>query len=242
VSNSTESHRPTEHEPAEQDHTEPVDLLGYLRRMGHYWIAGLVAAVIVAGALLGYGATRPADTVGTVWAKAHVMVTMPEPKNEADATVQAEAAPRLINSYVALDGSDKILASTAKILGDGTTVTILRNNTNLYWAGGGQIIAVYALGSDDDQAEKRADALAQAFVKDAPAMLPPVVAGGDDPTLTVVQKAQPSVASPSPTAPSSGGLSRMISSPLVSVLGGVVVGLVVMAIAEIIGNHRRRRD
>lgn len=210
--------------------------------MGHYWIAGLVAAVIVAGALLGFGATRSTIPVGTVWAKAHVMVTLPTPKNEADATVQAEASSRLINSYVALDGDDKLLGPTAKILGHGTTTTILRENTNLYWAGGGQIIAVYALGSDTAQAEQRANAYAQAFVDHAPSMMPPVVADGDDPTFTLVQKAQPSIASPSPDAPSSAGLSRMISSPLVAVLGGVVVGLVVMGVAEVIGSHRRRRS
>ncbi len=241
VSNSTESHSLAEHEPADHRAAEPIDLLGYLKRMGHYWIAGLVAAVIVAGALMGFGALKGgAEPVGSTWARAHVMVTFPEPKNEAQATVEAAAAPRIINSYVALDGEDALLRTTASELGDGTTVPTLKQSTNIYWGGGGQIIAFYALGQDENQAAKRADAYAQAFVKDAPTMLPTGMTGSAVPTFTQVGKAKESAASPSPNAPSAGGLSATISSPLMAVIVGVVAGVVVMGLAEyFVGRSRR---
>lgn len=235
MSNSTESHNATEPESA-----EPIDLLGYLKRVGHYWIAGLVAAVLVAGAMFGFGAVKGGETVGSTWAKAHVMVTFPEPKNEAQATVEAASASRIINSYVALDGNQTLLKATASTMGDGTEVSTLKQSTNIYWGGGGQIIAFYGLGQDENQAAKRADAYAQAFIKTAPSLLPSGVAGSAVPTFTEIGKAQESAASPSPNAPSAGGLGATISSPLVAVIVGLVAGVVVMGLAEFFGGRRRR--
>ncbi|WP_157756365.1 YveK family protein [Acidipropionibacterium acidipropionici] len=132
MSNPTESHSLAEHEPAEHRAAEPIDLLGYLKRMGHYWIAGLVAAVIVAGALLGFGATRGSDPVGSTWAKAHVMVTLPEPRTTALGAASADAGTRVLSSYVAVSDSDLLINDAVKRLGDGTKPATLKAATSLY--------------------------------------------------------------------------------------------------------------
>lgn len=233
VSNSTESHNATES-------AEPVDLLGYLKRLGRYWIAGLVAAVIVAGALLGYGALKSTSPVGTTWARAHVMVTLPEPRTEALGAASSNAGGRILSSYVAVDDSPKLLKDTAEILGSGTDIETLKAATSLYTGGGSQVLAVYALGNDEAQAAKRADAYAQALVKDGATLLPAPIAGLGTPTFTIVEKAEPSAASPDPEAAASGGGSSLLGSPVVAVVAGLVVGVVVMGLAEITIGRRRR--
>lgn len=243
MSNSTESHKPTQPTEATQptaptQPTEPIDLLGYLKRMGHYWIAGLVAAVIVAGALLGFGATRQADPVGSTWAKAHVMVTLPEPRTAALGAASSDSGSRVMASYVAVDDSPQLLKDTASILGDGTNTEVLKSATSLYAGGGSQIMAVYALGNDEAQAEKRADAFAQALVKNSATLLPAYMSGLGTPTFTVVEKAEPSAASPDPEAASTAGGSSALGSPVVAVAAGLVVGIVVMGLAEVAVGRR----
>lgn len=240
MSNSTESHNLAEHEPAEHRAAEPIDLLGYLKRMGHYWIAGLVAAVIVAGALLGFGATRQADPVGSTWAKAHVMVTMPEPKTTALGAASADSGTRLLASYVAVSDSDVLLNDAAKRLGDGTKVPTLKSATSLYSGGGSQVLAVYALGTDEAQAQKRANAYAEALVANGSKVLPQSVQGLGTPTFTVVEKAGPSSASPDPTVTTgSSNAAALLESPLIAVVLGVVAGVIVMGVAEITVGRRR---
>lgn len=226
---------------APQNSAEPVDLLGYLKRLGRYWIAGLVAAVIVAGALLGYGATRGTDPVGSSWAKAHIMVTLPEPKTEALGAASSDAGSRVLASYAAVGDSDLLIKDAVKRLGDGTDAETLKAATSLYSGGGSQILAVYALGTDEAQAQKRANAYAQAVVDNSSTLLPQAVRGLGTPTFTVVEKAAPSSASPDPTVSSgSSSVSALLGSPLIAVVVGLVAGVVVMGLAEITVGRRRR--
>lgn len=227
---------------ASSQEPEPIDLLGYIKGLARHWLAGLIAAVVVAGAMFGLGlaAGAGADAVGTVWARSHVMMTLPAATDQAQAQMMSDSAQRLINSYVAVQHSDKLLSDTAANLGDGTSVTTLENAVSMYWGGGGQVVAFYALGTDQDQAEKRADAYAQAFVKDSPTLLPPAVSGAKVPTFTVVQKAFPSPASPAPNAATGSSTGKLLGSPVIDVVGGVVVGLLVMAGLELRGSRRQR--
>ncbi|APZ09915.1 hypothetical protein [Acidipropionibacterium acidipropionici] len=240
MSNPTESHSLAEHEPAEHRAAEPIDLLGYLKRMGHYWIAGLVAAVIVAGALLGFGATRGSDPVGSTWAKAHVMVTLPEPRTTALGAASADAGTRVLSSYVAVSDSDLLINDAVKRLGDGTKPATLKAATSLYSGGGSQILAVYALGTDEAQAQKRANAYAQALVANGSTLLPQAVQGLGTPTFTVVEKAAPSSASPDPAVSSGASSSTaLLTSPVIAVVLGLVAGVIVMGVAEITVGRRR---
>ncbi len=218
---------------------EPVDLLGYLKRLAHHWLAGIITAVVVAGALFGAGLASGSDSVGSVWARTHVMVTMPAPTNEAQAQLLAASSDRLINSYVAVESSATLLADTAKILNDGTTTETLSNALSMYW-GGGQIIAFYALGTDQKQAEQRANAYAAAFVNDSGRLLPPVVSGAGRPTFTVVQPAFPSPANPSPTGVARSTDGKLLKSPAVAGIAGIVVGLLTMAALELRNSRRRQ--
>lgn len=239
MSNSPAPQNSPESQPPATRESEPVDLLGYLKRLGRYWIAGLVAAVIVAGALFGYGATKSSSPVGGSWAMAHVMVTLPEPTTEALGAASSDAGSRVLSSYVAVDDSDVLMKDTAKRLGDSTDLKTLKAATSLYTGGGSQVLAVYALGTDQGQAEKRADAYAQAVVDNGSTLLPPAVKGLGTPTFTIVEKAGPSTASPDPEASSAGSGSSLLGSPVVAVVAGVVVGLVVMGVLEFVLGRRR---
>lgn len=238
---SPSEHRETPAAASPQAEPEPIDLLTYLKRLGSHWLAGLIAAVIVAGAMFAVGATSSsgADAIGTVWARSHVMMTLPGTTSEAQAQLVSDAAPRIISSYVAVQNADPLLKDTAAILNDGTTTGTLQKAVSMYWGGGSQVIAFYALGTDQQQAEKRADAYAQAFIKNSPTLLPPAVAGTMPPTFTVVQKAFPSAANPMPTAGASSSTSKLLGSPVVDVVAGVVIGLLVMAGLELRSSRRR---
>ncbi|AZZ40349.1 chain-length determining protein [Acidipropionibacterium jensenii] len=217
---------------------EPIDLLGYLRNLGRHWLAGLITAVVVAALLLGYGALKGSDTVGSTWARAHVMVTLPDPRTDAQSRVLAQSVQYVMATYVAVDDNQQILQQTAKNLGDGTSVETLRASTSAFWGGGGQIIALYATGTDLQQAEKRANAYAQAFVSESAKFMPAPVKGLSPSTLTLVQQAG---ASPSnPSAQAGGSKTALLKSPIVSVVIAIVVGAAVMAGAELVSSRRRR--
>jgi capsular polysaccharide biosynthesis protein len=221
---------------------EPIDLLGYLKGLGRHWLAGLIAAIIVAGAFFGLGAVAGSgsQSVGSTWARAHVMMTLPAPANQGQAVMLSEAASRTINSYLAVQDSDPLLRHTAARLNDGTTVSVLKAATSMYWGGGGQVIAFYALGTDEKQAEQRANAYARAFIQDSSGLLPPAVAGTPVPTFTLVQAAFPSPANPDPLAAAGGSsTSKLLGSPVVDVVAGIVVGLLVMAGLELRSSRRR---
>ncbi len=224
---------------ASQNSAGPIDLLGYLKRLGRYWIAGLTAAVLIAGALLVYGTTRGTDLVGTTWAKAYVMVTMPEPKTEALGAVAADASTRVLASYVAVSDSDVLINDTMKRLNDGSDALTLKAATSLYTGGGSQIMAVYALGTDQAQAEKRADAYTQALVDNSATLLPPAVKGLGTPIFTGIGKAGPSSASPDPLASPTGDGSPLLRSPVVAIIAGLMVGLIVMGGLEVLAKRRR---
>lgn len=240
VSNPTPSEDPVTAQTDVSGEPEPVDLLGYLKRLAHHWLAGIITAVVVAAALFGAGLASGSDSVGSVWARTHVMVTMPAPTNEAQAQLLAASSDRLINSYLAVESSATLLADTAKILNDGTTTETLSNALSMYWGGGGQIIAFYALGTDQKQAEQRANAYAAAFVNDSGRLLPPVVSGAGRPTFTVVQPAFPSPANPSPTGAAGGTAGKLLKSPAVVAIAGIVVGLLAMAALEMRNSRRRQ--
>lgn len=217
---------------------EPIDLLGYLRSLGRHWLAGLITAVVVAALLLGYGALKGSDTVGSTWARAHVMVTLPDPRTDAQSRVLAQTGQFVMATYVAVEDNDEILQKTAQNLGDGTSVATLRSATSAYWGGGGQIIALYATGTDLQQAEKRADAYAEAFVSETAKFMPAPIEGLSPATLTMVQKAGASPANPS--AQTAGSKSALLKSPVVAVVIAIIAGAVVMAGAELVSSRRRR--
>jgi len=221
---------------------EPIDLLGYLKGLARHWLAGLITAIVVAGLAFGAGSLSGSGTeaVGTVWSRAHVMMTMPAAANEGQAVMMSEATTRIINSYVAVQDSDTLIKDTTAALGDGTNESTVKSATSIFWGGGGQVIAFYALGRDEAEAQKRADAYAQAFIKDSPSLLPAAVAGTSVPTFTLVQKAFPSTASPDPQAAVTGSSAKLLGSPVVDVLAGVIVGLLVMAGLEMRAARRQR--
>lgn len=213
----------------------PVDLLGFLKGLGHHWLAGLVTFVIVAGLLIGWAlVAAPRDNIGTSSAHAHVLVSLPAPDSQAQAQLESSIVPQIMNNYLAPQSPDVLANAAAAKLHDGTAASDLKKACSTYWGGGGTVIAIYALGRDDDEAMKRADACAQAFVEHANDVVPPAITGMRSPTLSVIQKAFVSDPNPDPkVANASGsGSMRKLASPVTGIVAGIILGLVVMGILE----------
>lgn len=120
--------------PRPRDPGQPIDLLGFLKGLGHHWLAGLITFIVAAGLLVGYSLLMaPKNTVGTVAAHAHVMVTLPEPRTEAQATVESATVGQIMSNYVALTTPDPIVNTAVKYLHDGTTADDLKAGTSVYW-------------------------------------------------------------------------------------------------------------
>ena len=150
--------------PRPRDPGQPIDLLGFLKGLGHHWLAGLITFIVAAGLLVGYSLLMaPRNTVGTVAAHAHVMVTLPEPRTEAQATVESATVDQIMSNYVALTTPDPIVNAAVKYLHDGTTADDLKAGASVFWGGGGTVMAVYAMGTTQNQAIERANAYARAF-------------------------------------------------------------------------------
>ena len=195
--------------PRPRNPGQPIDLLGFLKGLGHHWLAGLITFIVAAGLLVGYSLLMaPRNTVGTVAAHAHVMVTLPEPRTEAQATVESATVDQIMSNYV------------------------------VYWGGGGTVIAVYAMGTNQNQAIERANAYARAFAEKANDLVPSSLASLPQPKLTIVQPAFPS--DPNPNAPATNKNSTKLSSPMVGVAAGLILGLVVMGVLEYRSSRRSR--
>lgn len=225
--------------PRPRDPGQPIDLLGFLKGLGHHWLAGLITFIVAAGLLVGYSLLMaPKNTVGTVAAHAHVMVTLPEPRTEAQATVESATVGQIMSNYVALTTPDPIVNAAVKYLHDGTTADDLKAGTSVYWGGGGTVIAVYAMGTNQNQAIERANAYARAFAEKANDLVPSSLASLPQPKLTIVQPAFPS--DPNPNAPATNKNSTKLSSPMVGVAAGLILGLVVMGVLEYRSSRRSR--
>ena len=223
--------------PRPRDPGQPIDLLGFLKGLGHHWLAGLITFIVAAGLLVGYSLLMaPKNTVGTVAAHAHVMVTLPEPRTEAQATVESATVGQIMSNYVALTTPDPIVNTAVKYLHDGTTANDLKASASLYWGGGGTVIAVYSMGTNQEQATERANAYARAFTEKANDLVPTSLDGLPQPKLTIVQQAFPS--DPNPHAPVTTTSSNKLLSPAVGVLVGLVLGLVVMGVLEYRSSRR----
>ncbi|QQY15889.1 chain-length determining protein [Cutibacterium avidum] len=222
------------------DPNQPIDLLGFLKGLVRHWFAGLLTFVVVAGILVGYSLfIAPKDTVGKVAAHGHIMVTLPEPRTEAQAIIESSTVSTIMSNYVALATPEPTVKAAVKYLHDGTTADDLKKAASVHWGGGGTVIAVYALGTDEGQAIRRANAYARAFTETANAVAPSPLHGLPHPKLTVVQQAFPSDPNlEAPKVKDSDDPGKMIS-PSVGVGAGLVLGLLVMGLLEYRSSRRR---
>lgn len=220
---------------------EPIDLLSYLRGLAHHWLAGLITAVVVAALVFAVGMVAPKDKVGSTWAKAHVMVSMPAPASAQEGQLAATLVPNVMNTYVALKDADPLVNATVSALGKGTDADTVRAACAPYWGGGGLIIAFYCRGTDLAQAQDRTNAYAKAFIATANTVLPAPITGGQHPTLTLVEPALPSDPNPADKAGAS-SLSSSLTSPVAAVAVGILAGLAMMALLELRTSRRSTRQ
>ena len=142
----------------------------------------------------------------------------------------------LLVGYSLLMAPKNIVNTAVKYLHDGTTADDLKASASLYWGGGGTVIAVYSMGTNQEQATERANAYARAFTEKANDLVPTSLDGLPQPKLTIVQQAFPS--DPNPHAPVTTTSSNKLLSPAVGVLVGLVLGLVVMGVLEYRSSRR----
>ena len=225
--------------PRPRNPGQPIDLLGFLKGLGHHWLAGLITFIVAAGLLVGYSLLMaPRNTVGTVAAHAHVMVTLPEPRTEAQAPVDSAPGALILWCIGALPPPDAQLDAAVKYLHDGTTADDLKAGASVYWGGGGTVIAVYAMGTNQNQAIERANAYARAFAEKANDLVPSSLASLPQPKLPIVPPAYPS--GPNPNGAASPYCPSGLSSPMVGVAAGLILGLVVMGVLEYRSSRRSR--
>ncbi|WP_420176465.1 hypothetical protein [Luteococcus sp. OSA5] len=203
---------------------ETIDVLAYLQRLMKFVIPGLVVALLVAIPL----GLKSAQTTTTYTQKAHVLVLPPKVTSEGDATQQAQLIPMMLRSYVALEDSPAFIDGVVAKGGGKWTPEDVATRMSIVWGGGSALLAFHATGEDLDDTNALANASAEVFVETAKTMVPADKLW--NPTLQVVETSKQH------SLPKSqgGGIAAALG-------GGLVAGLLTMAVLEAVSAARRRR-
>lgn len=208
-----------------------VDMLDYLKSLLRHWIAGVVALVLVAGAV-GVFLLR-GSSGGSYASLVHVAVAQTGVRTEAQAITASDDYERRMFGIAAVGSQPKVREIAAKNLGGAVTAQDLDGLVGVKWGGNSDVLDVTANGPDRATSDARAIAMAKALTTSVAHGLMPQTESGIGYKLTVVDVPMPD--------PNSESTARSKGQVVVgAAVAGVIVGLAVMAVAEAVAARRRR--